>query len=254
MTATLLLLGAGFGAGLCGSVAGLASLVSYPALLATGMAPVVASATNTTALLANAVGSGLSSRRDLRGQRHRLTLLCLQMLVGGLIGAACLLLAPTEVFTAVVPWLVALGAALLLGRDQIQRWTARRALRRAAQGRAAADSGLLWSGAMTGIGVYGGYFGAGSGVMLLGALSIRWAEPLTVTNAVKNLATGVANIAAAVVYVAVGKVDLAAAVVMAVGVLGGGLLGPHVVRRLPERPLRIAIGLAGIGLAVSLLV
>jgi uncharacterized membrane protein YfcA len=176
------------------------------------------------------------------------------MMVGGLLGAACLLLAPASVFVIVVPWLVVLGSLLLLGRDVIRRWTHERALRRARRGGAERDRRGQWSAAMVAVGVYGGYFGAGSGVILLGALSIRSLEPLAVSNAVKNLGTGVANVAAAAVYVVVGRVDLVAATALAIGALGGGLVGPHLVRWLPEGPLRIAIGLAGLGLAVSLMI
>jgi uncharacterized membrane protein YfcA len=240
---------AGVGAGLCGSVAGLASLVSYPALLAAGLSPVVANVTNTTALMANTVGAGLSSRSELRGQTGRMVVLCSEMVLGGLGGAALLLLAPASVFTAVVPWLVALGAVLLLARDPIRQWAARRAQRR---GRT--SSPWSWHLLMPLVGVYGGYFGAGAGVILLAVVAVRHVEPLAVSNAVKNLGIGVANGAAAVAYLVGGRVDVHSALLLGAGAFVGGWCGPRVVRWLPERELRIAIGVAGLGLAVALAV
>jgi uncharacterized membrane protein YfcA len=238
---------AGIGAGLCGSVAGLASLVSYPALLMTGLSPVVANVTNTTALLANAAGAGISSRRELRGQGRRLTVLAAQMTCGGLAGAALLLVAPPEVFAAVVPWLVALGSVLLLGRDRLRRAASRRSARRTRPSRS-------WPGhlAMVGVGVYGGYFGAGAGVILLAVLSLRSVETLAVSNAVKNVGMGMANLAAAVAYLLVGHVDVPVAALLGLGAFVGGWCGPRIVRWLPEGPLRAAVGICGLGLAVSL--
>lgn len=240
---------AGVGAGLCGSIAGLASLVSYPALLAAGMSPVIANVTNTTALMANTVGAGLSSRRELRGQARRLVVLCVEMAVGGVAGAALLLLAPASVFSAVVPWLVALGAILLLARDRIRSWAEQRALRR---GRV--SSPWTWHLVVPVVGVYGGYFGAGAGVILLAAIAVRHVEPFAVSNAVKNLGIGAANGTAAVVYLVRGQVDVRGALLLGAGAFIGGWCGPRVVRWLPERPLRLAIGVAGLGLAISLAV
>ncbi|MFI5426736.1 TSUP family transporter [Aeromicrobium sp. UC242_57] len=175
--------------------------------------------------------------------------LCAEMAIGGLAGAALLLLAPASVFTAVVPWLVALGAVLLLARDRIRSWAERRALRR---GRA--SSPWTWHLMVPVIGVYGGYFGAGAGVILLAAIAVRHVEPFAVSNAVKNLGIGAANGTAAIAYLARGQVDVRAAVLLGAGAFVGGWFGPAVVRWLPERPLRMAIGIAGLGLAVSLAV
>jgi uncharacterized membrane protein YfcA len=211
------------------------------------MSPLVANVTNTTALMANTVGAGLSSRRELRGQGRRIVVLLVEMLIGGLLGAGLLLVAPPSVFEAVVPWLVAFGALLLLGRDRLRAWTTRRTVRRGRESKA-----WPWHLAMIGIGVYGGYFGAGAGIILLAVLSLRTVEPLAVSNAVKNIGLGTANGVAAVAYLVEGSVDVPAAVLMGLGAFVGGLCGPHVVRWLPEKPLRIVIGVAGLGLAVSL--
>jgi uncharacterized membrane protein YfcA len=245
LTEALLLVAAGVGAGLTGSIAGLASLVSYPALLAVGLPPVAANVTNTTAMMATTAGAAAGSRLELRGQRRRLLVLSGQMAAGGLVGAALLLTTPAQAFEAVVPWLVALGSVLLLARDQLRTWAVR--TRPVARTRRAAALG--WPLVLILVGAYGGYFGAGSGVILLATLAVRDSEPLAVTNAVKNIGTGVANVVATVVYLFLAPVDPAAAAALGAGALLGAWLGPRIVRVMPERPLRYAIALAGLGLA-----
>ncbi|HWC22490.1 MAG TPA: sulfite exporter TauE/SafE family protein [Flexivirga sp.] len=240
---------AGVGAGLCGSVAGLASLVSYPALLLAGLSPLAANVSNTVAMLATTAGSWWGSRPELRGNGRRAARLAGLSALGGAGGAVLLLATPAEVFGLVVPWLVALGGVLLLARDRIRTWT---------RSHAAGDRPptpwrrVLWPVLLVLVGVYGGYFGAGVGVILLAVLSLRRDEPLAVTNAVKNTGSGAANAVAAAIYAVIAPVHWGAAVALGTGALIGGLLGPAVVRWLPERPLRAAVGLAGLGLALKL--
>ena len=254
-TDAALLVLAGVGSGLCGSVAGLASLVSYPALLAYGLPPLAANVTNTAAMFATTAGAAAGSRPELRGQGRRLLILMAQTAVGGAIGAALLLTTSADTFAAVVPWLVALGAVLLLARDQLRRWATVVRDRRLVSGGPAAGERRrwLWPAVIVLVGVYAGYFGAGSGIILLAVLSLRRVESFAVTNAVKNLGTGMANIVATVAYLVLAPVDLPAAAVLGAGALLGSWLGPQLVRIVPERPLRIAIGLAGLGLAGFLL-
>ncbi|MBL7261891.1 sulfite exporter TauE/SafE family protein [Paractinoplanes lichenicola] len=238
--AFVLVLG-GVGGGLTGSMAGLASLASYPALLAVGLPPIAANVTNTVALLSNTVGTAVSARRELRGHGRRLVRLCAVAAVGGLAGAVLLLATPSSAFERIVPVLVALGAVLLLLRDQLRRWAGHRSMPTVALGLAICL-----------IGVYGGYFGAAAGVLVLAVLSVAATEPLAVTNAIKSIVLGASNLAAAVIYAVVAPVNWAAAGLMAVGCLFGSWLGPILVRRIPERPLRVAIALAALGLAVYL--
>lgn len=251
MSDTLWLLVAGVGAGLCGSVAGLASLVSYPSLLAFGLPPLAANVTNTVALFGVTGGTIAGSQPELRGQGRRVLRLAAISLVGGSLGAALLLLTPEEAFEAVVPWLIGFGATLLLFRDRIRAWAAARARpeRERGDGRRRA---IGWGLVVLLLGVYGGYFGAGVGIIALAALALERVEPLAVTNAVKNVATGAANGAAAIAYLLFAPVDWAAAVALGVGALVGGAIGPSVVRVAPERPLRWAVAVAGLGLAVHL--
>ncbi|SDD30034.1 sulfite exporter TauE/SafE family protein [Nocardioides lianchengensis] len=242
--AALLVL-AGVGAGLTGSIAGLASLVSYPALLATGLSPLAANVTNTVALFGNSVGTTIGSRRELTGQWPRIRTLMLLCAIGGALGAVLLLVTDESVFEAVVPWLIALGSVLLLARDRLRAWSATRR-----------TTPPAWRGRLVvvGVGVYGGYFGAASGIIMLAVLALRTSEPLAVTNAVKNVATSTANLVAALAYVVLAPVHWPSVAALAAGALVGGWIGPQVVRVLPERPLRWAVGVAGLGLAAALLV
>lgn len=241
---------AGVGAGLAGSVAGLASIVSFPALLAAGLPPVTANVTNTVALFGVTGGTIAGSQRELRGQGARLLRLVVLSAAGGLGGAALLLLTPAEAFEAVVPWLVALGSVLLLARDRVRAWAAARARdRRSVDGTRRA---LMWGLVVLVLGIYGGYFGAGVGIIALAVLALERTEPLPVTNAVKNVATGAANGAAAIAYIVFAPVEWAAAIALGVGAVLGGLIGPSIVRVAPENVLRWVVAAAGLVLAVRL--
>jgi hypothetical protein len=244
----LLLVLAGLGAGLSGSIAGLASLVSYPALLVTGLPPVTANVTNTVALVLTSVGSVSASRPELAGQGRRLLPLGAAGVAGGVAGAALLLVTPAEAFERVVPVLIG-GAALaiLLQRPPGDLAAAgRRAHRRR-------DPWWLVAGTAL-VAVYGGYFGAAAGVLLLALLLVGTGEGLPRSNALKNVVLGVANAVAAVGFVVLAPVVWSAVVPLALGCLAGGRLGPRVVRRAPQAALRRLIAVAGLALAVVLAV
>lgn len=249
LTSAAFLFGAGAAAGLVGSIAGLASLFSYPALLAVGLPPIAANVTNTVALFSTTVGAAAGSRPELRGQGRRLLWLMGIAVIGGGLGAFLLLRTPSETFELVVPWLIALGSIVLLARDRI-----RTAARRLAPASSRARPSPLLTVAVLLVGVYGGYFGAAAGIMMLAVLSIAASELLAVTNAVKNVVTGAANLTAGVAYAMLAPVDWAAAGCLALGCLLGAWIGPAIVRRLPQRPLRVGIGLAGVALAVHLFI
>ncbi len=239
----LFLVCAGVGAGLSGSIAGLASLVSYPALLAVGLAPVAANVTNTVALVCSSTGSVIGSRPDLVGQRARVRQLAVAGIVGGAAGGALLLLTPAESFERLVPWLIGAASLAILAR------------RRLVEVAAVEHPARMGPGTVLGVGVvgvYGGYFGAGAGVMLLALMLWATAEPLPRCNAVKNVVLGLANGVAAVAFAIFGDVHWDLVVPLGLGLLVGGRLGPIVVRRAPPGPLRVAIAVAGMGLAVKL--
>lgn len=243
LPALLFLLVAGIGAGLTGSIAGLASLVSYPALLAVGLPPVSANVTNTIAMLGTTVGAAAGSRPELTGQRGRLKVLCTVTAAGGALGAALLLWTPAGTFTVIVPFLIA-GASILLFLGP--------RLRRYAENANAPGLSPAAGAAAFLVAIYGGYFGAAAGVLMLALLSTVWAQSLARSNAAKNLATGAANLIAAVVFAFTGKVDWPSAVALCAGCVLGSRAGPAIVRRVPAGPLRIAIGLGGLGLAGTL--
>ncbi|MDP9465754.1 MAG: sulfite exporter TauE/SafE family protein [Actinomycetota bacterium] len=239
-----MLLLAGAAAGLIGSVAGLASLISYPALLAVGLGPVQANVTNTVSLVWSGVGSALGSRVELTGQGLRLRPLMGAAALGGLMGGGLLLLTPADAFEAVVPWLIALASVMVLAApapDELAERTAGRA------------GPLLVAGIFV-IGTYGGYFGAAAGVMMLALLLVATRDTTVRAIAGKNVLLGVANGVAALSFVLLGPVDWAAVLPMALGFFVGGRAGPAVARRAPTRLLRVLVGVAGLGLAAFLAV
>ena len=241
MTRVLVLVAAGIGSGLSGSIAGLASLISYPVLLALGLPPVTANVTNTVALVFSSSGSISASRLELRGQGRRIRQLASAGLAGGVVGAALLLLAPAGSFEAIVPWLIALASVAILARRRIETTDVQphRASKRLVVGTAI-------------IGVYSGYFGAGAGVMLLALFLFVTGEPLPRANAAKNVVLGVANGVAALGFALFGHVRWSFVAPLGLGLFIGGRLGPTVVRRARTGPLRIVIALAGLGLASKL--
>lgn len=240
-TESLWLLAAGVLAGIVSVVASLASLVSYPALLAAGLPPLSANVTNTVALVFTGLGSAAGSRPELAGQGRRVLRLAATTAVGGAAGAALLLVTPSSAFEAVVPWLVGGASLVLLASPRLRR--------RAAGARTA---GGWLQAALFLVAVYVGYFGAASGVLMLAVLAALRDEPLARTVAVKNVLAGFANGVAALGFVLFGPVQWSAAVPLGIGFLVGGWLGPSVVRRLPAGALRVAVGLAGLGVAVAL--
>jgi uncharacterized membrane protein YfcA len=240
----LVLAGAGVVAGVLSTVVGLASLVSYPALLLFGLPPIAANVTNTAALVATAVGAAAGSRTELAGQGWLVARLCAVTALGGAAGAVLLLSTPAHLFEAVVPVLIA-GASILLVLGP--------RLRRAAAESAGPRESRLGYLAVAPIGVYGGYFGAAAGVLMLAVLTLMLAgQSLARTNAAKNVAVGAANLAATAVFAVRGQVHWTAAVALAAGSLVGGWTGPAVVRRVPAGPLRLLIAVGGLGLAVKL--
>lgn len=233
---------AGLGGGLAGSVAGLASLVSYPALLSMGLSPVSANVSNTVALVFGSVGSVSASIPELRGQRTRARRLGAIGMVGGITGGVLLLATPSGAFARIVPWLIGLASVAIV----VPRRPTPRTAAKVHRPRWALSVGVFLAT------VYSGYFGAGAGVLLVAVLLVSTGEPLARSNAMKNLLLGLANAVAAVAFVAFGPVRWSAAIPLALGFFVGGRVGPHIVRRAPQGPLRALIACAGVGLAVHL--
>jgi uncharacterized protein len=237
-----LLVLAGLAAGIIGYGAGLASLVSFPALLALGLSPLTANVTNSVALTGVTLGSVSSARPELEGMGRRILVFGAIALVGGGAGAVLLLWLPPGVFERVVPWLVAFGSVVLLLRPWLRRWHAGRLHERH-------PLVLLVVALVT---VYCGYFGAGAGVLLLATFGAVLADPLARLAALRSVVVGTANTVAAVIFTVTGSVDWSAALPLALGAVAGSALGPPIVRRVPETPLRLVVATAGFALAVKL--
>jgi len=235
-----LLVVAGFFAGLVGFVTGLASIVSYPALLAVGLPPVTANVTNTVAMVAVGVGALSNSTREVADTGPKLWRWALYSAAGGLVGAGILLVAPAGSFEAIVPFMVAFAALALLLQPR---------LRALAGGR---DMPRAYAVSLFVVAIYGGYFGAGAGVIFLAIALILTSEKIWRATILKSFLLGVANLVAAIGFAVFGPVHWGAAAAMAIGALAGGWCGPPVVRRIPPSVLRVVIAIAGFGLAVWL--
>jgi uncharacterized membrane protein YfcA len=202
---------------------------------------VAANVTNTVALVFSSVGSVTASGPELTGQRARVGRVVTVSLLGGLAGGLLLLATPSDAFAKAVPWLIGLGSVAIL------------APRRPVGGPPAAHPAVLLP-AVALISLYGGYFGAAAGVLML-ALFLRVThEPLPRANALKNVVLGAANLVAAVLFAVVADVNWLAVLPLAVGLLIGGRMGPVVVRRAPASVLRPVIAVVGLGLAAYLAV
>jgi uncharacterized protein len=241
-----LLFAAGVVGGLTGSVAGLASVATYPALLAVGLPPVTANVTNTVALVFNGIGSVWASRPELSGLGGWLKRILPVAAIAGAVGAGLLLSTPAEGFEKIVPVLLALASVAITLPRRVDSDV------RVADHRRLTVSQLLETIALFLICVYGGYFGAAAGVLML-ALFLRTGHvTLAVANAIKNVVLGVANTVAALMFALLAPVQWLAVAPLGVGLLIGGALGPVLVRHTPAKPLRLAIGVAGLALAVKL--
>jgi uncharacterized membrane protein YfcA len=239
----LLLLGAGALAGMVGTAGGITSLISYPALLAVGLPALLASKTNIVALVACWPGSGLASRPELAGQESWLRRWALVVAAGGAAGSALLLLTPAGVFSRVVPYLLVVAALSLLMQPRLSAWQKRHRI----QG----DRLLLPCGLFS-LSVYNGYFGAGSGVMILVLLLMTTGQNIARANALKNMLVGVATAVSALAFIVFGRVAWEAVAPLAVGGFAGSTVGPGIARRIPGDLLRWLVALVGLGVAVRM--
>jgi len=235
---------AGVAAGTINTVVGSGTLITFPTLLAVGVPPVTANVSNTIGLVPGSLSGAVGYRRELSGQRGRLLRLGSASLVGGVAGAALLLVLPEAAFDAVVPVLIALGCVLVVLQPRVSRWVADRA---AARGREVHPHGAGWVWLLVMLtGVYGGYFGAAQGVLLMAVLGVGLQETMQRNNATKNVLAMIVNAVAALVFIALADVDWAVAGLIAAGAVVGGQLGATVGRRLPPVVLRGVIVLVGV--------
>jgi uncharacterized membrane protein YfcA len=239
---------AGLGAGFVNGAAGGGSLVSYPLLLATGLDARTANITNTVGLLTGYVGGAVGFRDHLRTQRPRLRELSPIALAGGVVGALLLLSTSESTFEAVVPLLI-VGACLLFAFQPVvrRRLVERREQRVGERHDPTARLGVLALAGVFTAAVYGGYFGAGIGVILLAILGVVLDDPLPSVNGIRGVLSLLVNVVAAVVFAFGADVEWAVAGVMAVTCLVGGYAGARVSLRLPDKVLRFVV--VGFGLA-----
>ena len=239
-----LLAAAGLGAGAVNAVAGGGSLVSFPALLAAGYPSITANVTNSIAVLPGYVGGTLAYRRELGGQAARIRALALASALGAATGAALLLVSPASVFEAIVPWLILAACGLLAVQPRVAA---------AAQG-PRARSPLALHAAVLAASVYGGYFGAGLGIMLLAILGVFVDDELQRLNALKGVLSLLVAVVTTVGFALFGPVAWDAAAIVGVTCLAGGVLGVSVARRLSARVLRGVVIAYGVSVAIVLLV
>ena len=244
---------AGLAAGTINTVVGSGTLITFPTLLAFGVPPVTANVSNTIGLVPGSWSGAVGYRRELAGQRPRVLRLAVASLLGGVAGAVLLLVLPEGAFEAIVPVLILLGLVLVVLQPRISVWVAERHQRLGRDGERATGAWWVWPAILL-VGVYGGYFGAAQGVLLMAVMGIGIQETLQRLNGVKNVLGGVANTVAGLLFALVADVDWLVVLLIGVGSLLGGQLGATIGRRLPAAVLRAVIVLVGVvALAVFLL-
>lgn len=246
----LLIAVASIGAGAINAAAGGGTLITFPAMLAAGMSPLAANMTSSIGLLLGTVGGAWSYREELRRQRRRFLVNAPFAAVGGAIGAVLLLLTPSDAFTAIVPWLVLAAAALFAAQPIVARQ-----LGRSADDPFAVEATGGWAAkaAFVGIGVYGSYFGAGIGVMMLAMLGLLIHDSLQHHNALKNVMAAVINGTGAVILAFSPLVHWGVVLVMLASSLVGGLAGGWLSRRVPSWALRVVVIAFALVVALSML-
>jgi uncharacterized membrane protein YfcA len=243
----LAIFGVGLAAGAINTIVGSGSLITFPTLLALGYPAIVANVTNTVGLAPGSLSGAIGYRRELEGQGSRLVPLGAASVAGGLTGGILLLVLPGSVFRQVVPVLILVACVLVVVQPRLSRRLAQRD-RPAVHG----GPGLFVTVFATGI--YGGYFGAAQGVILIALLAIFIDDDLQRLNAAKNVMAGLVNGVAAILFILVAHIAWGAALVLAAGAIIGGQVGAKVGRRLPPQVLRAIIVVVGVAVAIKLLV
>jgi hypothetical protein len=285
----LAIFAAGLAAGTINTVVGSGTLITFPTLLAFGYPPVLANVSNNVGLVPGVASGVHGYRAELAGQRRRIIRLGSASASGGLVGAILLLVLPADAFEAIVPALIGVAVVMVLIQPRLARWMARRQVDRSAAAPGGGDPDadpdparppqpldggttavgvlpatdvsrnveaiggpVLWFFVFC-AGVYGGYFGAAQGVLLIGMLGIAFSDSLQRINAVKNVLAGLVNGLAAIVFIALTHIDWGVAGLIAAGSIIGGQVGARVGRRLPPWGLRLVIVCVGVAALVKLL-
>jgi uncharacterized protein len=237
----LAVLAAGAVAGGVNAVVGSGSLITFPTLLAVGYSPVTANVSNCVGLVPGGVSGSFGYRRELRGQWRRCAILGVGTTIGAVVGGVLLLELPSEVFDAVVPALILFAVALMAFRPTPKTH----------EGGDNMPAGIASSFA---VGIYGGYFGAAQGIILISLLRLSFSENLQVLNAIKNVLAGVANAVAGVLFIVVADVAWGAALLIAAGSVVGALVGARYGRTIPQEILRRIVIVYGVTVAAVLII
>ncbi|MCV2394007.1 sulfite exporter TauE/SafE family protein [Actinotalea sp. M2MS4P-6] len=243
---------AGLAAGTVNAIVGAGTLVTFPLLVALGVPPLTANASNTVGLVPGAVTGAWGYRRELVGSWGQVGRMAALSAVGGIAGSLLVVAAPPDTFTAVVPWLLVVAAALAAAQPRVARWVRRHAEHESGAEPATAPLSVGLALGIMATGVYGGYFGAAQGVVLISLLGIAWSTDLQRANGAKNVLAGTANVVGAVVFILGGLVDWRIAALVAVGSATGGALGARIGRRIPAPVLRAVIVVAALAAAAAL--
>jgi uncharacterized membrane protein YfcA len=234
---------AGFAAGTINTVVGSGTLITFPVLLAFGYAPVTANVSNTVGLVPGSLSGSIGYRRELVGQRVHAVRLGTASVLGGITGAILLLVLPASAFEAIVPVFIALALAMVVLQPRLNRMLAARVEPVGRRDR------VITLMALYATGVYGGYFGAAQGILLLGILGLALAQDLHRTNALKNVLASLVNGVAGVLFIFAAHVEWAPAAIIAASSILGGQVGARYGRRLPAKALRgliVAVGVVAI--------
>jgi uncharacterized membrane protein YfcA len=238
---------AGLAAGTVNTIVGSGSLITFPTLLAVGYPAVTANVSNNIGLVPGSASGVYGFRRELVGQRSRIRLLAVASGLGGLLGAFLLLTLPSSVFDAVVPVLILLAVALMAVQPRLASWISTR------RSEGSRDVGVAPMAIVFASGIYGGYFGAAQGVILLAVLGVFVPDEMRRTNALKNVLAGTVNGVAAVLFILFADVAWEAVVLIAMGAVVGGVIGARIGRWIPAPLLRAAVIILGTGVALKLM-
>ncbi|KAA2262173.1 sulfite exporter TauE/SafE family protein [Solihabitans fulvus] len=238
---------AGVFAGAINTVVGSGTLVTFPVLLAVGYPPVVANVSNSLGLVPGSLSGAYGYRQELRGQGERLRRLLPASLSGGVIGAILLLVLPANAFSAIVPVLIVVALVLVVLQPWLNRKLAERQAERHEHGGVLLLVGVFLAG------IYGGYFGAAQGVLVMGLMGVLMDEKLQRMNAMKNVLTAMVNLVAGILFIFIGHVAWPAVLLLAVGSTIGGQIGAKIGRRLPPVALRAVIVVVGLAAIAKLL-
>jgi len=271
----LAIFAAGLAAGTINTVVGSGTLITFPTLLAFGYPPVLANVSNNVGLVPGGFSGAHGYRAELAGQRRRILRLGSASLCGGLAGALLLLVLPAEAFKAIVPALIGVALVMVVFQPRLARFVAAR--QKARVDAPGGDGGTVVRAGTAGVlrpvspqaalpvggpvlwvlvllsGVYGGYFGAAQGVLLLGLMGVAFTDSMQRINATKNVLAGLVNGVAAVVFIVAGHVNWGVAGLIAAGSILGGQVGARVGRKLPPWGLRVLIVCVGTAALVKLL-